>query len=623
MTEFWVSQGKKWCDICRCWYAGTRRATIRHEEGKQHQEKLKEWLKTKRQNEKNKAFDEEEIKRIERVAHAQIEKDAVLFQKPGSALVPNIAAAADAVRKEKEKLQKQLGIKPTDSAASSGKKDEKPTWKAVADKNTNRTYYWNRKTKESAWIRPPDYDGPEEEMPDTPAPAAPQKSADETMEDFAKAFEERSKESAAAAASAAEGSREEARAEKKRPKRAWKEIEDPTTGRTYYFNRMTKVSTWEKPDDFEKPLDLSEPSEEAPREAKRPKIEQDESGGGAVSSTNEVKLERSTRPSEPSPWMQCTDPNTQKVYYFNQITKKSSWMPPADFVKQQLVKEEGVGEPKISSSNAPVRTDGDTGGVKKDPNEGEEHEKTGKRIKSEPREEDDDGVKDEVDSEDDDGGATGAGKKKKKKKNKRPVWRICYDEKREKSYYFNRKTGKSEWSRPPDFDGLEEGEKERKAEARERALEKAEDERMALENAQSAAIGGRTGEWEEVAPEESAFGGTRELDSSDDEKEEQMKRCADDDGADEEIGTFKERPSITLAEKTERKEYTFDDITALKQDMTSRRTIVPEDAQLHEKAMVMKDSLRRTSDEATFATRKFAANRGRRQRKKSDDSDSD
>merc|ERR1712048_434486 len=42
MSEFWVSQGRVYCEFCKCWYADNKVEKETHERGSKHQE-----LKTK------------------------------------------------------------------------------------------------------------------------------------------------------------------------------------------------------------------------------------------------------------------------------------------------------------------------------------------------------------------------------------------------------------------------------------------------------------------------------------------------------------------------------------------------------------------------------------------------
>ena len=49
MSERWVSQARKWCTLCKCWFADTKSAVENHESGKKHKEavqlKLREMRK--------------------------------------------------------------------------------------------------------------------------------------------------------------------------------------------------------------------------------------------------------------------------------------------------------------------------------------------------------------------------------------------------------------------------------------------------------------------------------------------------------------------------------------------------------------------------------------------------
>eukprot|EP00898_Chlorokybus_atmophyticus_P009094 jgi/Chlat1/9186/Chrsp97S09286 len=57
MTEYWVSQGNKWCDVCRVWISNNAASVRIHEGGKMHKEKLAKKLDDmhKRQSQDKKA----------------------------------------------------------------------------------------------------------------------------------------------------------------------------------------------------------------------------------------------------------------------------------------------------------------------------------------------------------------------------------------------------------------------------------------------------------------------------------------------------------------------------------------------------------------------------------------
>lgn len=79
MTEFWVSQAKYWCDLCKCWMNDTPAARLAHERGSGHkiavQRKLRENRikaeREKKEEEKNK----QELGKIEKAAELAYQKD--------------------------------------------------------------------------------------------------------------------------------------------------------------------------------------------------------------------------------------------------------------------------------------------------------------------------------------------------------------------------------------------------------------------------------------------------------------------------------------------------------------------------------------------------------------------
>eukprot|EP01043_Picozoa_sp_COSAG02_P034782 COSAG02_NODE_2452_length_8826_cov_16.362668_8_plen_125_part_00 len=75
-------------------------------------------------------------------------------------------------------------------------------------------------------------------------------------------------------------------------KTLWKSVVDPSSGRTYYVNRNTKATVWEKPADADKPW---------------------------------VKPEDQQLPSG---WVEHFDPKRQKPYYHNTNTGETVWKRP-------------------------------------------------------------------------------------------------------------------------------------------------------------------------------------------------------------------------------------------------------------------------------------------------------
>lgn len=79
MTEFWVSQGKHWCDACKCWMSDTVNARAAHERGIGHktnvQRKLRD-MRIKADTEKKEAEKtERSLAAIEKAAEKAYAKD--------------------------------------------------------------------------------------------------------------------------------------------------------------------------------------------------------------------------------------------------------------------------------------------------------------------------------------------------------------------------------------------------------------------------------------------------------------------------------------------------------------------------------------------------------------------
>lgn len=308
MTEFWVAGKNHYCSICNCWTKSTKRHIQVHEEGAQHTEKLKQYLKDKRQKVKDDEHAKEEIARIEKAAAKQMEKDKHLFadptvaagfttggssssqavvSKPGVVSRPHerpkieeLEALEAKIRQKKEEMLNK--ISPDKKVVD--EKPGKPLWKAVFDAASNRYYYWNRKTKASVWVLPPDYDG----LLPEPLPVA--KNAEVPVPVQAQVTEDSGKD--------------------KRKKPLWKECTEKETQRIYYYNRETKESVWEKPAGFD-------PVEPPPKKAK----------------TEEApKAKKSKRPV----WRMVCEAKTKACHYVNRKTGQISKTRPPDFDGREL-----------------------------------------------------------------------------------------------------------------------------------------------------------------------------------------------------------------------------------------------------------------------------------------------
>lgn len=79
MTEYWVSNAKYWCELCKCWLADTTTARANHERGTGHklnmQRKLREMRKAAAEEKKEKAETEKALKKIEEAADKAFKND--------------------------------------------------------------------------------------------------------------------------------------------------------------------------------------------------------------------------------------------------------------------------------------------------------------------------------------------------------------------------------------------------------------------------------------------------------------------------------------------------------------------------------------------------------------------
>ena len=135
----------------------------------------------------------------------------------------------------------------------------------------------------------------------------------------------------------------------------WETIFDPKSGKNYYFNRSTNLTTWTDPTSL---------SRNAPQDTK-PNSSNSTSSTSSTSSTNFTTLTSTTSSTStskkekektipkksttnnlnskvtphpnlglPSNWVKKFDPNTGKHYYINIITHETSWTDPTSKKKE-------------------------------------------------------------------------------------------------------------------------------------------------------------------------------------------------------------------------------------------------------------------------------------------------
>ncbi|XP_071717096.1 zinc finger protein ZOP1 [Rutidosis leptorrhynchoides] len=94
MTEYWVSQGKKWCDLCKIFIANNPSSIKNHELGSKHKENVTKRLSNMREDKVAKDKEKKETARvltqIEEKASRSYQKDISTFQKARDSNAPSL-----------------------------------------------------------------------------------------------------------------------------------------------------------------------------------------------------------------------------------------------------------------------------------------------------------------------------------------------------------------------------------------------------------------------------------------------------------------------------------------------------------------------------------------------------
>ncbi|KAL0592307.1 hypothetical protein ABG067_000415 [Albugo candida] len=177
----------------------------------------------------------------------------------------------------------------------------------------------------------------------------------------------------------------------------WEQYDDESSGRAYYYNKKTGLTTWERPDDYQ---DSSRSVPTTPEHA----------DGG--SRTMDAALS----------WKQYIDEATGKPYYFNEISKRTQWNRP-DSDKIQIV------EYFTDTDQEPSRTPSQ---------EPQEHETRAAQKNHNNK---------FVEANDD----LASTKSSQGVKAGRSPWIRYIDKSTEKPYFFNTITHITQWTTPPSF----------------------------------------------------------------------------------------------------------------------------------------------------------------------------
>lgn len=121
----------------------------------------------------------------------------------------------------------------------------------------------------------------------------------------------------------------------------WTEAVDPKTGKTYYYNKSTKAVQWKKPADYDAGLPASQSSH-------KPSPSSVEAAG------DKPEAPADDPDNNPAFWAEVVDPKTQKKYYYNKKTKKTSWKRPPCLAESETLPPST--QPTLESANSPAKT---------------------------------------------------------------------------------------------------------------------------------------------------------------------------------------------------------------------------------------------------------------------------
>ncbi|XP_011564839.3 WW domain-binding protein 4 [Plutella xylostella] len=150
MTEYWKSQGRKYCEFCKCWIADNKVSVSFHENGKRHKEAVAKHISqvTKRSAKdfKQKEKMDDEIKKMEAAAMAAYLKD-----------VENNVDADLTSQTLNQMLNDAGGSAQGDTKAPAPivQASKKPVWHEV--KSDDGNYFWNIENNETTWDPPDEY----------------------------------------------------------------------------------------------------------------------------------------------------------------------------------------------------------------------------------------------------------------------------------------------------------------------------------------------------------------------------------------------------------------------------------------------------------------------------------
>ena len=350
----------------------------------------------------------------------------------GQASALAFVSGLDGQEQEQEQERAREAAVATPSPSKKGRK--KPTWRAVLDAESGDFYYYNRRTRETTW------DWPEGAEVDDRAIRRAQGEVSGSG-------------SAAAASGSAPASGEALEAS---------EVTDDSFVKSFIRQAGGGEEEEEEQEEEEQGERMTEQDEE---------LEQQPEG--------EAKEEEAKEEAVPKPvgkWKAVVDKASGDTYYFNTVTKETTWDRPAEYVEKKRGRRGLSGlmakvEAKGGAAKKPLKLLKKVGGkvIRKSPRSSEEvsdltggsdelnvdvvlEDVGGGDVSAEaygsPTEEAEPSPTNILDGPVPEGEQAAQGEKRKGKK---PLWKAIVDQSTQETYYYNRKTRETSWDKPEGF----------------------------------------------------------------------------------------------------------------------------------------------------------------------------
>jgi hypothetical protein len=313
---------------------------------------------------------------------------------------------------------------------SSEEKEDSPTtetdWVEKVDPSSGRVFYFNKKTQKTQWSKP-------KLQANAPAAQREGHAGGATT----------SVEAGTAQSSVATAASNDPKASKSQNPAVgnWVEMQDKASSRKYYYNKSTKLTQWNKPEEL----------------ANKEKSEEESTDGAKSSTTSSSQpAKQASEASEAIGWTEMKDKASGRVFYYNKTTKKTQWTKPdelgsgvasagtaatTDSTAAWVAREDPATKRKYYYNTETKKTQWETP---------DELKKTARTPKS-----DNEKIVDKTGGTPTRQSAPESGKAKT-----RGDWKEMSDKSTGKVFYYNTVTKKTQWSMPDDAkNNAEQGEK--------------------------------------------------------------------------------------------------------------------------------------------------------------------